>query len=995
MTLPLAPAPSSPEGEAVLQDGGANSTNSSVQKIATCAVQDTSIIERHLPPTHSTLNFDFNVNDPTIRTSRPPLLEILKLIPLAARVGAYVYNEHKFGRDPIFDLSGIQLQPPIPRSNAGVPCGGIGGGSIGRGIRGEFRRWSLSPGRYRHTVVYPNQFHCKVDDKAVVLSAENVADVPESLRCWNWGSKRNIDIGERSTYHALYPRSWTVFKDPTNSAPGVTIIQRQISPVLPHNYTTSSLPVVVFAFTVVNEEDKQKDVSLMFTFANDEGFDSRDEKSNSVRNRSAPQVYETESIQGVTMRQKIKRMVSYEVGVGRRGSKVGGGEGANGCDCGLGTVFGCCSGERQDDDGVEFYEETYDFSIATATKGVSSAPAPAPASASASASAPASASASASASTFDSTDHLQTQELWENFSKRGSLHSKEKIGGDDALSGSEPDSGAICQKVIVPPKSSVVVEFALSWDTHNAAWGTGKSVRRRHSTFFPNDSELASAAMCDIALKSYGDWEQKIESWQQPILNNERLPEWFRTMVFNELYYLSDGGSVWTESKGRIPNTLTQSVDSCEVGVSLSSEDSILGGIDEIAKAAVLLMEKVDDLCVGAQGDPTIVGQFFYLEGHEYIMYNTSDVHFYASFALSKNFPELEMSIQRDFSDSVPASDGEVRKLLAEGEIKPRKVEGALVHDAGSPSEEPISKYNSYNFQDVSRWKDLPSKFVLMVYRSYTLGGGLDFLKYCFSSMNQAMQRVEDNWVRPEVGIVENEGFPDQTYDVWIASGVSAYTGGLYVAALFAMEKVCSILDSVEDGKKFGGKAKRAKAAYTKLLWNGTFFNYSTENSTSIMSDQLCGQWWARSCGLEDVVEDLEKVRTTLRTIYEHNVLKFSILSGKGNSGAVNGMLTNGKIDTTCIQSQEVWTGTTYGLAALMVQTSKRADDEDLFKKAMHTAEGILSAGWLKFGFSFATPEAWDKTGGVRSLGYMRPLCIWSIIDALDEEEKPLEKLKR
>ena len=51
------------------------------------------------------------------------------------------------------------------------------------------------------------------------------------------------------------------------------------------------------------------------------------------------------------------------------------------------------------------------------------------------------------------------------------------------------------------------------------------------------------------------------------------------------------------------------------------------------------------------------------------------------------------------------------------GERRERKVEGALVHDLGSPSEEPVTKYNSYNFQDVSRWKDLGSKFVLMVYR--------------------------------------------------------------------------------------------------------------------------------------------------------------------------------------------------------------------------------------------------------------------------------------
>lgn len=28
-------------------------------------------------------------------------------------------------------------------------------------------------------------------------------------------------------------------------------------------------------------------------------------------------------------------------------------------------------------------------------------------------------------------------------------------------------------------------------------------------------------------------------------------------------------------------------------------------------------------------------------------------------------------------------------------------------------------------------------------------------------------------------GMIENQGFPDQTYDVWVATGVSAYCGGV------------------------------------------------------------------------------------------------------------------------------------------------------------------------------------------------------------------------
>lgn len=36
------------------------------------------------------------------------------------------------------------------------------------------------------------------------------------------------------------------------------------------------------------------------------------------------------------------------------------------------------------------------------------------------------------------------------------------------------------------------------------------------------------------------------------------------------------------------------------------------------------------------------------------------------------------------------------------------------------------------------------------------------------------------------------------------------------------------------------------------------------------------------------------------------------------------------------------------------------------------------------FGYYFATPEAWEFNGNYRSLGYSRPLCIWSMQYALD-----------
>ncbi len=59
-----------------------------------------------------------------------------------------------------------------------------------------------------------------------------------------------------------------------------------------------------------------------------------------------------------------------------------------------------------------------------------------------------------------------------------------------------------------------------------------------------------------------------------------------------------------------------------------------------------------------------------------------------------------------------------------------------------------------------------------------------------------------------------------------------------------------------------------------------------------------------------------DRVEKALETIFQKNVMGFS----NGDMGAVNGVKPNGKRDLVCIQSEEMWTGVTYALAAYMLQ---------------------------------------------------------------------------
>lgn len=94
------------------------------------------------------------------------------------------------------------------------------------------------------------------------------------------------------------------------------------------------------------------------------------------------------------------------------------------------------------------------------------------------------------------------------------------------------------------------------------------------------------------------------------------------------------------------------------------------------ARSLEVIAKKMADLNAAAQscgGDQRVVGQFLYLEGHEYLMYNTYDVHFYASFSLLMLWPQLELSLQRDFAAAVPVEDSCLRRMMGEGTYCERK----------------------------------------------------------------------------------------------------------------------------------------------------------------------------------------------------------------------------------------------------------------------------------------------------------------------------------
>ncbi|MGA2427128.1 MAG: non-lysosomal glucosylceramidase [Candidatus Acidiferrum sp.] len=509
--------------------------------------------------------------------------------------------------------------------------------------------------------------------------------------------------------------------------------------------------------------------------------------------------------------------------------------------------------------------------------------------------------------------------VWVPFSKDGRLADSDTSW----VSASEKLGGAIAIRFTLQPGEKKVVPMVIAWDFPVVEFGQGRKWNRRYTDFYGTSGNNSWSIARDGLLHA-ADWSDAIDAWQSPYIKDESKPAWYRGMLFNELYVLTDGGTFW----GRQENS-----------------------------------------------DRTLPATFALLECFDYAYYGTLDVRFYASMPLLKFWPTIDKQVLREFAQTVPREYPElglwVWKTQQTGTpvLHKRKKIGAVPHDLGVPEGDPFITVNEPGWQDTNDWKDLNSKFVLMVYRDYVLTGKSDkaFLREMWPAVQSAMSYLRQ--FDHGGGIPENSGYPDQTYDSWVVRGVSAYCGGLWLAALRASEEAGRALGETQAVDEYHNLFQKAQKTYIDKLWNGEYFRYDMESEyrDSIQADQLAGQWYANMTGLGDLVPREMQI-SALKKIFANNVMKF----GNGEMGAANGMTANGAIIRDNEQAQEVWVGTSFGLASLLLS-------EGLKDEAYRTAWGIHHVIYESKGYWFRTPEAWDDTGNFRASMYMRPAAVWAM----------------
>ena len=523
-------------------------------------------------------------------------------------------------------------------------------------------------------------------------------------------------------------------------------------------------------------------------------------------------------------------------------------------------------------------------------------------------------------------------DVWESFSKNGRLPN---LAPPIASSG-DAFAGAFAVRFTLAPHEKRLVPMALSWDLPVAQFGGGRKWDRHYTKFFGTEGTHAWE-IARTALEHQEEWSKAIDAWQKPIVSDESKPAWYRAELFNELYDLADAGTIW----GRERSAPGQAADS-------SAED-----------------------------------KFTYLECFDYPFYGSLDVRFYGTFSLLRFWPEIEKQEMREYTGTIPESNPQHYmwgwKSARENRIVEytRKVAGAAPHDLGSPFEDPVVNPNQYNYQDVSNWRDLNSKYVLMIWRDFALTGAGDteFLQSSWPAVKQAMEHLKQYDTDGD-GLIENGGFPDQTYDDWTAEGESAYTGSLYLAALKATARIAEKLGDAETARAYDALETRAAQAFVKKLWTGQYFRYAVkgQDTEAVMAEQLAGQWYADLTGLGDLVPKEMRV-SALHKVYDTNVRKFQ----KGEMGAISGIAADGSPLHGNPQTEEVWTGATFAVASHMIA-------EGLKDEGFATAKGVNNVVWRDRGYFFRTPEAYDIHGLFRASMYMRPGSIWAMEYALDKK---------
>lgn len=451
----------------------------------------------------------------------------------------------------------------------GMPLGGLGSGCIGRSPNGNFNLWHLDGGEHIFRNLPACQFSIYEQVEGETPKVYALSTHPPQDGSLSRWSWYPQGGG---TYHALYPRSWFKYEGIFQSE----IICEQFSPVWAGCYQESSYPIALFDWTVHNPSDRPITLSIMLTWQNLVGWFANAQKTPIGSDRPLGEYQPKWRESTGNFNQWIQD--HHRVG---------------------------CLFNR-----VRLYDELQEGEGQMAIASIINP-------------------AIEAFYTARWNPEGDGGEVWDYFAMNGSLPD---LQNETPASPGEQIAAAMAFRFTVRPGRTRKIPFILAWDFPVTEFAENITYFRRHSDFFARTGKNAWT-MVRTALKHGDVWKDKIEAWQKPTLDRRDIPDWFKMALFNELYLLTDGGTLWTAA---------------------------------------------------TETDP--IGQFAMWESLDSRYYEGLRQRLSGSFATLMLFPRLEKTVLEAFAKVIPMEDGEGENI--------RKIAGETPRDLGSSNEHPWLKTN-------------------------------------------------------------------------------------------------------------------------------------------------------------------------------------------------------------------------------------------------------------------------------------------------------------
>jgi len=275
-------------------------------------------------------------------------------------------------------------------------------------------------------------------------------------------------------------------------------------------------------------------------------------------------------------------------------------------------------------------------------------------------------------------------------------------------------------------------------------------------------------------------------------------------------------------------------------------------------------------------------------------------------------------------------------------------------------------------------------EFVLVTWRNFFLWQDAAYLDEMYPHV-QAALRYSMTLDKDGDGIIDEDpgsetGFPaNQYYDVWPWWGTSAYTGSIWLAALRAGEEMAKRKGDTVFAQELHGWYDKALASFHNKLWTGAYYRLYNDPargrvSQTSLTNALCGQWFAYTCGLGEIVSKAA-ILSEIDAVLRWN-------AGATEYGAVNGVRPDGLPDETFPDHSAVITiGEVWNFCAMAASAGKKDEAIRLFVTSYGNILATQRTPWN-------IPWSLDrKTGAIKwGVNYYSNTCVWTLFHALDPE---------